>query len=354
MQNSKPNRKKKWVPLAVLGGCIVLLCAALMVLSLNDVEGMDGEGNREIPLFDAAVEDVLSFGYAGNNVQATLLQGSDGTWRLDSDPTLPLEQNAVKTLAGQLLALTAERQLTDSERGEIPPQGENPAMRFSVVVGETTHTLEVDALNDVVGVYYVYDEAGNVYTVAQADLSSLTPSVRSLYAAQALTDKAAADVATMQVGTLEFAQNDGVWTLVEDAAYTLDQSAVNKMARTICEMQTEWSITTPEADSVYGLENPNVTVVLGFTDGSSLTTRIGDTLAEDAGLCYLSTDAAHGVVYEVSALNLSAFAVSKQSLAGSTLETAQKDETGDIIAESPVGGADDYADADSAEYSAVY
>lgn len=54
------------------------------------------------------------------------------------------------------------------------------------------------------------------------------------------------------------------------------------MVSTLCEMQTEWSITTPEADSTYGLDAPDVTAVLTFTDGTQLTVRFGDLVPDAA------------------------------------------------------------------------
>ena len=108
------------------------------------------------------------------------------------------------------------------------------------------------------------DDAGGVYTVAKSDLNNLCKAPRSLYAAQSLTDKTSDDVTALTVGDLQFVLNEGTWQLADDADYALDQSAVKRMVSTLCEMQTEWSITTPEADSTYGLDASDVTAVLAF------------------------------------------------------------------------------------------
>ena len=238
--------------------------------------------------------------------------------------------------------LAAARQLQDSELGEIPVMSDTPAMVFTLKAGKTTRTLTVDQLNDVAGVYYVYDDAGGVYTVAKSDLNNLCKAPRSLYAAQSLTDKTSDDVTALTVGDLQFVLNDGTWQLADDADYALDQSAVKRMVSTLCEMQTEWSITTPEADSAYGLDAPDVTAVLAFSDGTQLTVRFGDLVPEAAddtdtgsttttSLCYLASDGAPGIVYEVKAAHKDAFAVTKESLLDtSTKETAAAD---DVVAE---------------------
>ena len=65
-----------------------------------------------------------------------------------------------------------------------------------------------------------------------------------------------------------------------------------KMAATICDMQTAWTITDPEEDSVYGLDAPDATVTLVANDGSSITCRFGMVDPEDDSLCYLRSSAA--------------------------------------------------------------
>ena len=329
--------RKKMLPLVLLAAGAVLLGVLLAVLTREN----EAEADTGIPLVDFAAEDVDELYYAGDNTDVTLLKGSEGNWMLDSDPTLPLEQSAVQSLVEKFADLTAARKLQDSELGEIPAMSDTPAMVFTLKAGETTRTLTVDQLNDVAGVYYVYDDAGSVYTVAKSDLNNLCKAPHSLYAAQTLTDKTTDDVTALTVGDLQFVLNDGTWQLADDADYALDQSAVKRMVSTIYEMQTEWSITTPEADSVYGLDAPDVTAVLKFSDGTKLTVRFGDlvadgTDAEDTGstttsLCYLASDGAPGIVYEVKSAHKDAFAVSKESLLDtSTEETAATD---DVVAE---------------------
>jgi len=129
----------------------------------------------------------------------------------------------------------------------------------------------------------------------------------------------------------------------------VSQSSIKKMAGTILQMQTAWTVTVPEADTAYGLDSPDVTAVLTFTDGTSLTVRFGNAVAAAAdgsdgdSLCYLASDAAPTVVYEVNADSKLAYAVTKESLyeETATAETAASDP----VAQYPVGGEDDYADS---------
>ena len=330
--------KKKLLPLAVLAGVVVLLGILLAVLTRTDAET-----DTTILLFTFAVDDIDTLAYAGNNVDITLAKGSDGEWRLDSDPTLPLDQTKVQNLVESYANLTAQRKLEGSDLAELPDKSATPQMTITLGAGEQTVDMTVDQLNSVADVYYVYDESGAAYTVKRSDLATLSKSERDLYKAQTLTDKTLDDVAAMQVNDLAFTQTDGTWTLTDDTDYALTQSAVKKMASTILEMQTAWTITVPDADSAYGLDSPDVTATLTFTDGTSLTVRIGN--ETDDSLCYLASDAAPTVVYEVSADNKTAFAVTKESLHDDTATAETAVSTDDIVAQYPVGGESDYADS---------
>ncbi len=60
----------------------------------------------------------------------------------------------------------------------------------------------------------------------------------------------------MQVNDLTFTCNRRHLDAGRRPDYALTQSSVRKMAGTILEMQTAWTITAPDADSAYGLMPP--------------------------------------------------------------------------------------------------
>lgn len=334
--------RKKMMPLVLLAACVLVLAILLVAIQLSQSDS----GEPGLALCSFPAEEIDAISYSGNNVEATLQKGSDGEWRLESDPTLPLDQEVVTNLVEKFAGLTAQRRLQDSELAEIPAQSDTPLMVFAITSGETVRKLTVDQANDVAEIYYVYDENGVVYTVSQTDLAGICKAPRDLYQSQTLTDRTIEDVASLQVGDLAFTQTDGVWKLTEDPTYSLDQDAVKKMVNTLCGAQTDWTITTPEADATYGLDAPDVTATMVFTDGATLTVEFGNLTPSDDTLCYLAASNAATVVYEVSADYKTAFAVTKETLyqEPSTAETAEQD-TDTIIAEQPVGGQDDYADA---------
>lgn len=333
------NRKKA-IPLLVVAGAVVLLSLALLLLKI----GSTADSSAEQTLCPFPAEKIDELSYQGDNADVTLLKGSEGNWLLESDPALPLDQTSVQSLVEKFASLTAQRSLQDDELGEIPARSETPLMVFEITSGEKTWSLTVDQENDVADVYYVYDADGKAYTVAKSDVSGICKEPRELYAPQTLTEQTLDDAVALQVEDLNFVLTDDVWTLADDPEYPLEQSAVKKMINTICGLETEWSITAPESDAAYGLDSPDVTASVTFSDGSTLTVRFGNSVPDDESCCYLASSEAPTLVYEVDADHKNAFAVTKESLYDdeATAETAQE---GDVVAQYPVGGRDDYADS---------
>ena len=337
--------KKKMIPLLALAAVVVVLAAALLLLQNT---GDSGKAAAGVPLcdFDGAAVTTLRYRDAsGEEPEEVSLTRTDGTWTLDSDPELPIDQSKAEAIAENLAGLTAVRDL--GEDADVDSMGfEEPTYEFELTAGEDSWNLTVGGKNAMTNTWYVRkSEEGPVYTVSLSDLSGLCKTTRQLYAAQEITDLTVEDVTVMTVkvgkDTLRFEQQDGTWVLTDDPGYTLDQSAVKKMASTICDLTTRWTVTRPGEDTDYGLDAPNAIVTLvGPTD--SVQCFFGNVDPGDDSLCYLRVSGQQDVVYEVDVETLSAFACDKDSLKGATQETA---EDSDVIAEAPVGGADDFADA---------
>lgn len=336
--------KKKLIPLAALGAAIAALAVVLILLNRTQSE----EEETGIPLCTLDSASVTAIRYtdaAGDEPAEVALSKTDAGWVLDSDPELPVDQTKAETIASNLTGLTALREL--GENADVDAMGfETPSYTFELTAGDETWNLTVGDKNPMTDTWYVQTAGdGPVFTVELADISGISKTPRQLYSAQSITDLAVDDVTVMTVSTgsgeLSFEQKDGTWTLADDPDHTLDQSTVKKMANTICNLTTQWTVTSPGADELYGLDAPNAVVTLVGTAGSVQCSFGGLTDADDT-VCYLRSSGAPNVVYEVSAENLSAFAYDKTSLAGATPETAASE---DVVAEYPVGGADDFADA---------
>lgn len=333
---------KKLTPLLILFAIVIALGVLLAALTVSSSATEEEQG---IALCDFTAEEIEKISYSDKNTAATLIKDGQGNWLLESDEAVPLNQSSIQTMAEGYAALTAQRQFTPEEIAELPSRTDTPLMLLEITAGDITRTLSVDSKNTAADIYYVYDEAGNGYSVATDAFYNLLQSPRSLYAEQTLTDFTIDEVEMLAYGDLVFVKNSGNWILADDIDYPIDQSAVKKMINTLCELQTDWTITSPEDDSAYGLDAPDITATLTFTDKTTLTVRFGNSFTTDDNdtLCYVATDSAPNLIYEANADYKNAFAVTKETLydAAATEETAKEDT---IVAEAPVGGKNDYAD----------
>lgn len=344
-------KQKRYLPLLILVGVVVVLGILLALLS-----GLEEEEETSVPLFDLSADEVTGLAYVDADSEVTLLKDDDA-WTMSQDPMLPLDTDTVDTMVSNIAELSALRDLgeetaTDDMGFDEPTMviclatdDMEPITETSVdgtddetataetataetAVPDGVYLVTVGALNDITDAYYAKAEwNGHVYTIASADLSSLLKTPRQLYASQDITDLESDDITLMTLETptetLSFTQSDGVWTLTDDPEYTLDQDAVEKMAATICALTTEYTITTPEADSVYGLDAPDAIVSVQAADGTTLTCTFGAVTEADDSLCYLRSSHTAGVVYEVNADHLAAFAQSKETLKGEEEATAE-------------------------------
>ncbi len=354
-------KAKKYMPLIVLAAVVVVLGAALVFLN-----SLEEEEETGIPLLDFEASSVTALSYRNSETEATLLQDEEDTWYLDQDADLPLDQDSVSSLVEEFAALQAVRDLgaeTDTENMGL----DDPTMVFTIGVGgadiasaetatgETAsgvYTVTIGSENSVTEAYYAkVSWNDHIYTIDAGSLSGLVKTPRELYKAQDITDLEEDEVTSLTLQTsgesMTFTCTDGTWTLDSDPDYALNQDAIEKMAATICSLETEMTITHPDDESVYGLDDPQAVVTVTGSDGTTITCSFGNVSDSNSDVCYMRSSHTAGVVYEVNADHLAAFAYTKETLQAATKETAEEDDSSDIIAENPVGGADDYANSDS-------
>ena len=86
--------RKKMMPLLILTAGVLLLSILLVILTLAQSQNE----NQGIALFGVSTEEIDQLSYSGSNVEVTLLKGTEGNWLMESDPTLPLDQEIVASL----------------------------------------------------------------------------------------------------------------------------------------------------------------------------------------------------------------------------------------------------------------
>lgn len=86
--------RKKMMLLLILTAGVLLLSILLVILTLAQSQNK----NQGIALFGVSTEEIDQLSYSGSNVEVTMLKGTEGNWLMESDPTLPLDQEIVASL----------------------------------------------------------------------------------------------------------------------------------------------------------------------------------------------------------------------------------------------------------------
>ena len=99
--------------------------------------------------------------------------------------------------------------------------------------------------------------------------------------------------------TVELSHSDGQWEWSEDSAFPLSQTDVEDMAAQVLEITCDTMISSPAEMSEYGLDEPELEIDIGLSDGTTVSLTIGDE-NEITGESYLMLDGDESRVYTVT------------------------------------------------------
>ena len=126
-------------------------------------------------------------------------------------------------------------------------------------------------------------------------------------------------VSSNENGELNITKVDGTWTFTDDDTQSVDQDAVSTMLSNVLEVTSDQAISDVTDMSVYGLDEPVVTITLVTTDGSH-TLKFGD-FNETNSLYYMQFDD-ETTVYTVSSSIYTAFSKTNEDLVAEEEEEA--------------------------------
>ena len=175
--------KQKNKSLALIALVLVVAALGAVLVFLN---GLEEEEDPGLPLFGLDAADITGISYqkADDEIDVTLLK-QDGAWTLTSDPALPLDQDYVGTVGGNIAGLTAVRELDPGELSGEDLGFDQPAMVLHLALngadpaatGESAadvYTLTVGAENTVTDACYAKASwTDRLYTIASEDLVNL-------------------------------------------------------------------------------------------------------------------------------------------------------------------------------------
>lgn len=293
--------KAKQKTLFLLAGLLAVLAGALALVSWQNRRAAAESEAQEagtIPLSALSGDELESirYEYEGETVELVL---QSGQWVLADDPGYHISQTTVQAMADALCGLTAKRSIEDVTDYSVYGT-DQPDRVVTAAAGDDTLTLRFGSENELTGDRYLQIEGdAAVYTVSEAvrelfsygktalfepfspigatmgEISAISYTVELEDGPASVELKAAAQPAEDGGDTGSGgAETQLVWQLAADPEAAVQQALVSEMLSRLT-ANVAGQITLPEAQAVYGLDQPELTVVLTDTDGVQHTVRVG-------------------------------------------------------------------------------
>lgn len=295
--------KAKRRTLFLLAGLLTVLTGALALVSWQNRRAAaeseaQQEGTIRLSAFSGDELESIRYEYEGETV-ALVLQS--GQWVLANDPGYHISQTAVQAMADALCGLTAKRSIEDVTDYSVYGV-DAPDRVVTATAGDNTLTLRFGSENELTGDRYLQIEGdAAVYTVSEdvwesfsygktalfapfspvgatvGEISAITYTVELEDGPATVNLKAAARPAESSEETDGGAGEEEtqlVWQLDGEPDAAVQQALVSEMLSQLTANVTG-QITLPEEPAVYGLDRPELTVVLTDTGGTQRTVRLG-------------------------------------------------------------------------------
>lgn len=257
--------------IAALG---VLTGSYLLLVRQNE---KNAEQEEEAALGDVILEvddaNLTGVSYQISGTVYSFVQ-QDGSWKLESDETFPVDETALLSPLNQLDALYAVRTLTDvadsSEYGFEEPQNE-------IVLTDadgTVTTITIGATNSSTGNDYLMlnQDASVIYTVDASVRTALAENLYEYAYSEDLPWILATDIVGVEISRKDDAYRlyleDAVWKLdAKDEVCDADSDAVNTALSSIAGLSYVDYLEHDCADlDPYGLEEPAAVVTISYRE----------------------------------------------------------------------------------------
>jgi hypothetical protein len=139
--------------------------------------------------------------------------------------------------------------------------------------------------------------------------------------------------------TLTRGSSSADWEYVQRPGFPLSDTKLSKLASAVASISASREITEPESLSTYGLDNPSLTVTVGYSDGTTRSYSIGN-YNEFSSVYYMMTDGSN-TIYTVDSTIMRTFTVSEDDLISLAALPTDITYTGYSVT-APDGSADNY------------
>ena len=271
------NRAKK---LGILSGVLIVACIAALVALHTDEKQEEIKTNGQTVLsIDPAKVTALSWTQDGT----TLSFHRDDVWQYDDDAGFPVSDSAMDTLLEQFHTFGAAFTIENAD--DLSQYGlDDPICTITLTTDDQTYTVRLGDYSTMDSQRYVDIGDGNVYLAASDPMSAYDVELKDLIANDLVPyfDEVSQIAFTGTSDDTAVYNEDGKSLCADDVYFTsdgqpLDTSRVNSYLSKLRYLDLTDYVTYKAADadlSDYGLDDPELTVSVDYTDDGTSDTFI--------------------------------------------------------------------------------
>jgi len=272
------KRGKKLIILLLV--LVLAIAAALIVQAIvtkNEEAATEAE-DTSVTFLTIDPDAITALSWTYNDETANLAYAS-GVWTDADDAAFPVAQTYPDAMATALEAVTATRSFDAEDLSEYGLDA--PAYTVTVTTDAET-TLTIGSASEISGEYYTSIGDGKVYLVDSALLDPFTYGLSDILQMETVPDMSALTGIDITTGTGEanllYLENSDYsysdqyhWFLLQNGAYKALGSAADTFADSLTGLSwisCESYNATDEELAAYGLDAPNATLILSYTEAA--------------------------------------------------------------------------------------
>lgn len=291
------KRSKKLIVLAAVLAVLVIVTLVVQNIVTKNEEAATEAEDTSVTFLTVDADAVTALGWTYND-ETVNLTDTDGTWADEDDAAFPVDATYPDAMLDVLNEVTASRAFKSDDTSEYGLDA--PAYTITISAGTDT-TLLIGDTSEISGEYYASIGDGNIYLVASDLVDPFTYGLWDILQMETIPDMSALsgiDISTAS-GDLSLVKlEDSNYSYTDAYTWFLQQSyscdALGDAADTLADSLTglSWAScvsynATEEDLATYGLDDPNATVVMYYTqdsdDDSDTTTAEAETFTLEIG-----------------------------------------------------------------------
>ena len=271
------NRLKK---LGVLSGVLIIACvAALVALHTNEKQEEIKTNGETVLSVEPDSVTALSWTYD----ETTLSFHRDDVWQYDDDAEFPVSDSSMDTLLEEFQDFAATFTIENAD--DLSQYGlDEPICTITLTADDQTYTVKLGDYSTMDSQRYVDIGDGNVYLAASDPLDTYDVELKDLIANDSVPEfDAINQIAFSGASDVVAAYDEDAKSLCADDAYftsdgqPFDTSRLSSYISALDNLKLTEYVTykaTDEDLSTYGLDNPELTISIDYTDDETSETFV--------------------------------------------------------------------------------